>query len=257
MQRARITYADLAASYDQRALLPYRAVAATEPFSKAMFLPWLVCNGYLTIKQIRPPIAYQPDQRTFRCGFPNTEAAQSLGWVFLQYAVDTQLIRVTLPHDLAAALATGAIVQIFKYLNELLSQLHSADLSAKDEASYRALIATAIQYCNYTVRSKRSHLEIELTDPDTAQVTQVYVLALKLMDKEHYSSETSRQLIEEAAQQLCAAPINRGPQVTGLVLVLYELTRQICAGSSIELHQASPSRDGSAAPLTLTHQPEA
>lgn len=117
MQRARITYADLVASYDHHALLPYRALAATEHFSQATFLPWLACNGYLTIKQDRPPIAYQPDQRTFCCGCPNTEVAQSLGWAFFQYAVATQLIRVTLPRDLAAALAAGDIAQICQYLN--------------------------------------------------------------------------------------------------------------------------------------------
>ena len=119
-----------------------------------------------------------------------------------------------------------------------------------------ALIATDIQYFNYLVRSERSHLEIELTDPDTAQITQGYVVALKLMAKEHYSSAASRQLIEEVAQQLRAYPVKRDPQVTGIILVLYELTRQICAGSSIELHRASLCRDTDE-PLTFPNQPEA
>ncbi len=59
-----------------------------------------------------------------------------------------------------------------------------------------------------------------------------------------------------AAQQLRAYPVKRDPQVTGIILVLYELTRQICAESSIEQHRASLCRDTDE-PLTFPNQPEA
>ena len=269
MKRSHITYSDIAAIYGNNAQLQYGDLAETKRFSKVEFLPLLALNGYLSIKKICPPIAFQPEQRTFMCGFPNYEVAQSFGFEFFKYAIDAQIVRADLPPDLSSAIAAGNVAMICQYLNEMLSNLLYDALSTANEVQYRALIANAIQYCNYTVReetynrSGRSDIEIELTDPDTAQVKQVYVLELKLMDKDHDSPETCRKLIEEAYQQILKRGygVNRftqGKHVTGIVLVLSARYRQIVAWRQIDNRLASPNHtlDGTVEPMTLLNKPE-
>lgn len=245
MERAHPQYADIANIFTSNIAIKYDDLGLPRPFSLVDLWPLLTLNGYLSIKGLQEPVAYNPTDRVFICGLTNLEVTLSFTKQFMWYALDNKLIRASFPSNLKASLAQGNIASMCTYLNEVLSDLLPDTLASANEVQYRTIIATAIYFCDYSVREEtqnrkgRSDIEVEIIDPKTMSVNHVYVIELKLLPSDQDTPTARTKLLDEAQQQIIdhGYGVNRfthGKHVTGIALVISALHRQIVAWRKIE-----------------------
>lgn len=238
-------------------------IESPQSFSKVEFLSLLTLNGYLSIHSIKEPVAYLPSNRSFICRFPNQEVSLGFSRIFLQYAIDTALVRPTAATSLGTALFQDDIASACIYLNEMLSDLLSDILKSAQEIQYRALIASTINFCGYQVREEtsnrmgRSDIEIEIPEPNH----HVDVIELKILPQaqSQESAAAKRKLLDEAQAQILSRGygVNRfthGLHVVGIALVISPVSRQIVAWRKID--NQTGIQEGEVAPLTLLNKPE-
>lgn len=245
------------------AVLTWENLKSPQTFSKVEFLSLLTLNGYLSIHSIKEPVAYLPSNRSFICRFPNQEVSLGFSRIFLQYAIDTALVRPTAATSLGTALFQDDIASACIYLNEMLSDLLSDILKSAQEIQYRALIASTINFCGYQVREEtdnrmgRSDIEIEIPEPNH----HVDVIELKILPQaqSQESAAAKRKLLDEAQAQILSRGygVNRfthGLHVVGIALVISPVSRQIVAWRKID--NQTGIQEGEVAPLTLLNKPE-
>ena len=265
MNRAQPNYSMIAKISDHSVSLTNSKLTSPQYFSDVEFYSLLALNGYLTIKELEKPIAINPQDRSFLCGFPNQEVALYFSKTFLEYATDNKIVKESTKSGLTQAIEDGDIASACIYINEYLRDLLFDVMASANEIQYRNLIASAISFSSFQVREEtgnnkgRSDIEVEVAVSDSDN-NLVYVIELKLMseDQDQDSHKAKYKLLDEAQQQIIknGYGVNRfthGKHVIGVALVISSEHRQIVAWRKFDRANL---QDGEVAPLNLFNKPE-
>lgn len=264
MNSAKPDYSLITKINDHSVSLTSAKLASPQYFSEVEFYSLLALNGYLTIKEIEKPIAINPKDRSFLCGFPNREVTLYFSKTFLEYATDNKIVKESTKSGLTQAIEDGDIASACIYINEYLRDLLFDVMASANEIQYRNLIASAISFSSFQVREEtgnnkgRSDIEVEVAVSDSDN-NLVYVIELKLMseDQDQDSHEAKYKLLDEAQQQIIknGYGVNRfthGKQVIGVALVISSEHRQIVAWRKFDRAKL---QEGEVAPLNLLNKP--
>ena len=246
--------------------LSYQEINDASFFGTVSFQQLLVQAGYFSLKDIDAESKDEPDNiedRSYICGVTNHEVSREFFPVFNKFLAGFEQKRV---RELATAnkkaqqnLLAGNIAQMCTGLNMVLCNIGYEILKDAKEVLYgyffeQALVSKKIATERET-RNNSGRCDLVATTKD-----RVYVFELKRCRLKGNTDAAKRDMLERGDKQI----LNRfygnnflakGKPVTGVVLVVCDKYRQICAWRTIEhTEQGIKRQEGMVPPLSIATQ---
>lgn len=198
-------------------------------------------SGFLTIKQVTDATKnLPPKQHRFICGLTNYEVMSEYVVVLSTYMSQlTEDVVYEQVNNARIAFLDGDIAQTCASLNVLLSTLRFDVMASAQEKHYRTFISIWLRSNKITVDEEYAN-NLGLCDLIVTTEDHVYAIELKRLSVDDDKSDAAKiARLDDGTKQLLekgyASNVpSAGKLITGVVLVICDKHRQICAWRTID-----------------------